>query len=276
MSLESEFVAAIDELTHAQRRVVRQALMQQMSKQLLEKCVATNSTLRSEEKKMLLEEISTEWPVAGDSIVEGKSLDRWRREVGQHLLTPSDRRKVDKIARKMNLSRAAKLGLGLTAATAAATATAAAAGAAGYAMGQKRASVTPPPSHDQELKQQLRTLATGTFKIKVADMMLMDRLLHQRAAELKALEKKVAAYQQAENAQVQILDKQVTECQQMNRNLKQVIENTEHRLKSTNEISEELRKANENLKKQLKELQARPSDESGTPMILTPTSSLDL
>ena len=62
----------------------------------------------------------------------------------------------------------------------------------------------------------------------------------------------------------------------MNRNLKQVIENTEHRLKSTNEISEELRKANENLKKQLKELQARPSDESGTPMILTPTSSLDL
>jgi len=104
----------------------------------------------------------------------------------------------------------------------------------------------------------------------------MYQLLYQRTAELETLREQVAAYQQAENAQVQILDKQVTECQQMNRNLKQVIENTEHRLKSTNEISEELRKANENLKKQLKELQARPSDESGTPMILTPTSSLDL
>ena len=199
MSLESEFVAAIDELTHAQRRVVRQALMQQMSKQLLEKCVATNSTLRSEEKKMLLEEISTEWPVAGDSIVEGKSLDRWRREVGQHLLTPSDRRKVDKIARKMNLSRAAKLGLGLTAATAAATATAAAAGAAGYAMGQKRASVTPPPSHDQELKQQLRTLATGTFKIKVADMMSVKNILASMKNTWDARERELKAAQRQNN-----------------------------------------------------------------------------
>ena len=72
---------------------------------------------------------------------------------------------------------------------------------------------------------------------------LMDRLLHQRAAELKALEKKVAAYQQAENAQVQILDKQVTECQQMNRNLKQVIENTEHRLKSAREVAQREKKA---------------------------------